>query len=55
MKKVIGFQMWCNGREDGYGSTQRIFGKDSMTVEECQKEGEFESVSMTYVYEKESE
>ena len=44
--------MWCNGQAEGYGSTLRLFCKESMTVEECQLEGYFEDPGMTYVYEK---
>ncbi len=50
-KKVVGFQHWLNGRPDGYGSVERLFGVPSMSVNECENEGMREDAGMTYVYE----
>jgi hypothetical protein len=49
--KVIGFQYWENGIESGYGSVQRLFGKASMSVSECNEEGFSEGAEMTFVFE----
>lgn len=49
-KRVVGFQHWVNGHEDGYGSVHRMYGVESMSVSECEDEGQFEGAGMTYVY-----
>ena len=49
-RMVVGFQLWLNGRPNGYGTTLKMYGMPSMTESECADVGEREDAGMTYRY-----
>ena len=49
-RKVVGFQLWLNGRTAGYGTTEKMYGKPYMTEEDCREAGHVEGAGMTYRY-----
>jgi len=48
--RVVGFQAWINGREDGYGSVYKLYGKPYLSETACRELGHVEGAGMTYRY-----